>query len=608
MRSHSIIRTLAGLSFAAAVAMPAIGAEKPNGEVLFYEKCANCHVMGTPDGRAPLVDALAKRSRHSIVVALASGTMWLQGLGLSNDEHAALAEFIVPNDTVVKDMSGENMCKTVTPISAKYAEINWNGWGNGPANTRHQANTTINAANVPKLKLKWVFGLQDESTTFGQQTIAGGRAFFGVGNGTVFALDADSGCTIWAYKAEAAVRTAPNLQKVGDSYFLYFGDASGTAYGINAETGKEVWKSHPEDFHLAKIVGALQFANGLVYVGLDGNDDVAAGDPKYPCCSFRGSVVALDATTGKQVWKSFTNSEAPHFIKKKRNGVDLIAPSGAGIWSSPTLDPKHNTLYVTTGDCHSAPAGDACDSVIAYSMDKGEKKWLFQATKGDGYNLSCSRVKDSETCEVGAPDSDFSSSAILVERPNGKRMLLAGQKSGVMHALDADTGKVLWQTRVSTYGVAGGIVWGSAADDKAVYAGSLTPLTDDAGEPMESAGVTAVDIDTGRVLWRSLIPKGPDCKPGSFRCKSTISAALTSVPGVVFVPARDGHLRAFATKDGALLWDYNSKVAYETVNGIRAEGGTFGSPGATIVGDSLYIGSGYRDAIGNAIIAFEVPK
>ncbi len=609
MISISLRRVLLVGGLTAAIAVPAIAAEAPNGEVIFYEKCASCHVQGTPDGRAPLVDALAKRTRHSIVVALASGTMWLQGLGLTDSEHEAVAAFLVPNDKAPKDLSAANMCTKVTPISAKYGQINWNGWGNGLGNTRHQTDTTLTAANVPKLKLKWVFGLQDEATSFGQQTVAAGRSFFGIGNGTVFALDAESGCTIWSFKADTSVRTAPNLQKVGNKYFLYFGDSAGSIYGVDAETGKFAWKAHPESFNLAKIVGAVQYADGRVYVGIDGNDDVAAGDLKYPCCTYRGSVVSLDAVTGKLIWKTWTIPEEPRFMGKKKNGADWFAPAGAGVWSSPTLDPKRNTMYVTTGDCHVAPAAATCDSVIALEMDSGKVKWVFQATKGDGFNLSCidryAKPGESETCQEGAPDSDFSSSAILVERPNGKRMLLAGQKSGVMHALDADTGKVLWQTRVSLYGVGGGIMWGSSADNNAVYIGSVTPLAGQAGNSLGAPGTTALDIDTGEVLWRALAPK-PDCTPGP-RCSVSVSAGITSIPGVVFVPSRDGHLRAYASKDGALIWDFNSKREFETVNGIKAQGGTFGSAGATIVGNSLYVGAGYRDPVGgNAIIAFEV--
>jgi len=609
--SYFYRRGLMAAGLAIAIAGPAAAAEEINGEVIFYERCASCHVPVTEsDGRAPPVEALAQRSRRSITVALASGSMWIQGLSLTHAEHAALAEFLVPDDVAGRapDLSGANMCKSVKPLDARINEPSWNGWGVDSKNARYQTNTTLNASNIPKLKIKWAFGLQDMSTTFGQPTIVGGRMFLGTGNGMVFALDADEGCTVWTYKADASVRTAPNIQKIDGRYMIFFGDSMGNLYGNDAETGKGIWKVRHDDYRLSKIVGALQYHDGKLYVGLNGNEDVAAGDLMYPCCTYRGSVISMDAKTGALIWKTYTVKEEPVFIKKRSNGVDMFGPAGAGIWTSPTLDPKHNLVYVTTSDCHVDPASDACDAIIAYSMDKGKRMWIFQATEGDGFNIACVRPdRDKiETCQKGAPDSDFASSAILSERPNGKRILLAGQKSGVMHAVDADTGKVLWQTRVGLNALAGGIVWGSAADDKAVYVASLTPLTDEAGKKIGPPGLTALDIDTGKVLWRAFTPEKPTCA-GQPRCTGGLAAAVTLIPGAVIAPSKDGQLRAYSTKDGAVLWDYNALRDFETVNGIKAFGGSFGSAGATVAGNSLYVGSGYRgDPKGNAVLAFEL--
>ena len=451
----------------------------------------------------------------------------------------------------------------------------WNGWGADGANTRFQAATL----DATKLKLKWAFGFPGVKSVLGQPSLVGGRIFIGVDTGTVYALDANSGCVFWTFQADAGVRTAITV----DGRAAYFGDLKANVYSVNAATGEQLWKVHVEDHPTARITGAPKVFENRVYVPIASGEEGAGRNPKYPCCTFRGSVVALDAATGKQVWKTYTIADAP-----KANG-NRWAPAGAGVWNSPTIDPKRRALYIGTGDAYTEPAAKTTDAVMAMDLDSGKILWSVQDTENDAWLAGCDGAARSENCpkELG-PDHDFGAPPILKTLADGRTILVAGQKSGNVWAHDPDKkGAVLWRTALvsNTTEFGGKIIWGGSADDQNSYFG------------LGTGGIAAVQLRDGERKWFTpLSPKGQD-------------GPLTAIPGAVFSGGWDGVLRALSSIDGHVLWEYNTAQEYKTVNGVAAKGGSMGAAGPIVAGGMLIASSGYigvKNGIpGNVLLVFE---
>jgi polyvinyl alcohol dehydrogenase (cytochrome) len=495
----------------------------------------------------------------------------------------------------------------------------WNGWGVSLSNSRFQEASAagLTAAEVPRLKLKWAFGFQGDSSASAQPTIAGGRIFVGSQGGKVYSLSADSGCVEWWVDAPASVRSAVVIGRVetesGPTFAAFFGDVSGTVYAVAAATGKLLWKTKVESHPAARITGSPVFYAGRLYVPVSSSEEVSAMTPDYQCCRFRGSVVALDGATGKQVWKTYTINEEASPTKKNRNGVQLWGPSGAAIWSTPTIDAKKNRLYVTTGDNYSHPSTGNSDAFLAMDLDSGKILWSRQITSADVWNTAC-RVPDKTNCpESSGPDFDFGASPILVTLPDGRRALVAGQKSGVVYAIDPDKGgEVIWQARIGKGGTLGGIEWGSAVDQSNVYVGlsdigrivlSNSLATD--ADPKQGGGMFALSLDKGERVWYTPPPGCGERK----RCSPAQSAAVSAIRGVAFSGSVDGHLRAYNSKNGDILWDFDTVGPYKTINGVEARGGSMDGGGPAIGGGMLFVNSGYAiwgGMPGNVLLALSV--
>jgi polyvinyl alcohol dehydrogenase (cytochrome) len=334
-------------------------------------------------------------------------------------------------------------------------------------------------------------------------------------------------------------------------------------------------------------------------------EETAGRDAKYECCTFRGSLLALDAYTGKILWKSFTVQQEPKPFKKNSAGTQMHGPAGGAIWSAPTLDLKRKLIYVGTGNSYTDIESEHTDAIVAFDMVAGKIKWVNQVTPKDSFLVGCGRAGSAGNCpEKNGPDYDFGSSPVLRTLPNGKQILLGGQKSGVMWAFDPDeNGKVLWQTKVGNGGALGGIEWGFAADAENVY----IPVADPGGAARKP-GLTALKMTTGEQLWH--VPAPPaKCSWGATRCNNSQSAAATVIPGVVFSGTSDGRLRAYSTKDGAIIWEVDTAQPIDTVNAGQAKGGTLDGGGPTVANGVLYTNSGYGRLIGypgNLLLAFTV--
>jgi polyvinyl alcohol dehydrogenase (cytochrome) len=488
-------------------------------------------------------------------------------------------------------------CANTPRLGDISAIASWNGWGPDASNARFQsaAAAQIPADQVTKLKVKWAFGFPGVKAVLGAPVIAGGRVFLGVDTGNVYSLDAATGCQYWSFQADGSVRSAVTMDRVSGRYLAFFGDLKANAYALDAATGEMVWKVHMDDHPRALITAAPKVFEGRVYVPVASGEEGAGVNPNYACCTFRGSVVALDAATGRQIWKTFTIADESKQVGKNSNGVARWAPAGGGVWNSPTIDAKRRALYIGTGDAYTEPAPKTTDSILALDLTTGKILWSVQDTENDAWLVGCNGAKVPENCPKGlGPDHDFGSSPILKTLAGGRTLLIAGQKSGNVWAHDVDNkGAVVWRTALvnNTTEFGGKIVWGGTADDQNAYFG-LGP-----------GGIGAIQLRDGERKWFTTLQPAPAVAthPGQ-------DGALSAIPGVVFSGGFDGVLRALASDTGRVIWEFNTVQDFQTVNGVAAKGGSISVSGPTIAGGMLYVGSGYigvRNGMpGNVLLAF----
>ena len=603
------------LAFALAIVL----AQTPSGSAVFDNHCASCHA-GT-DPRVPAVAALRQRTPQAIVDALAAGVMWQQGAELTDAERRAVAEFLgargpaqarpgassgaraPDNGARAFQASDANRCASPAPMNLAKGP-RWNGWGADLANTRFQpaAQAGLTAAQVPTLTLKWAFGFPNASSARAQPTIYGGRLFVGSQSGTVYALDAVSGCTIWTFQAQAAVRSAITIGPRGSGSVAYVGDGKANAYAIDAATGALLWTRNLDEHPSARVTGAPTLFENRLYVPIASGEEGQGNNPKYECCTFRGSLVALDIAGGALAWKTFTIATEAKPIGKNASGTPRWGPSGAGIWSSPTIDPKRRLIYAATGNMYTEPQQGTSDAIMAMDLATGAIRWTAQATPKDVFVVGCNQPNPANCpAEVG-PDFDFGSSPIIATLANGKELIVDGQKSGVGWAFDPDArGAVMWQYRAAKGSALGGMEFGSAVDaDNAYFA-----VAD--GNSPQPGGLHAVKLATGERAWYAP-PPAPKCAPGR-GCNAAILAAITVIPGVVFTGSNDGGVRGYSTKDGSLIWEFDTNRTFETVNGVPANGASISGPGPVVAGGMLYVNSGYGalgGRPGNVLLAFGV--
>ncbi|HEV3330851.1 MAG TPA: PQQ-binding-like beta-propeller repeat protein [Bryobacteraceae bacterium] len=501
---------------------------------------------------------------------------------------------------VIAQNSPSKPCPSNPGLGNSSAKPSWNGWGAGLTNARFQdaAGAQLAPDQVTRLKLKWAFGFPGAKSVYGQPTVVAGRVFVGVDTGAVYSIDAGSGCSYWSFQAADGVRSAVSIGpgRTTGEYLAYFGDLKGNVYALNAATGEQVWKTQADTHPGARITGATQLYQNRLYVPVASDEEVRAVDAAYQCCTFRGSVLALDTLTGRQVWKTYVIPEAPKATAKNAKGTQQFGPSGGGVWNSPTLDPKRHALYVGTGDAYTAPAPKTTDAILALDMDSGKVLWSAQDLAGDAWVVSCIEGRgSSENCPKDAgPDFDFGSSPMLRTMPNGKNLLIAGQKSGIIWAHDPDRkGAVAWKTSVASKKPApqGQVNFGGSADDKNAYFG------------LDSGGIVALSLTNGERLWFT------DIQPEGGRHGGQ-DAAVSTIPGVLFSGGWDGVLRALSTSDGKILWTFDMLRDFDTVNGVPAKGGSMGSSGPTVAGGMVFAGAGYpgvqNGRNGNVLLAFAV--
>jgi polyvinyl alcohol dehydrogenase (cytochrome) len=569
----------------------------------FSDRCSKCHDNGV--GGAPDRHALNGYTPEQVLTSMTTGSMAKYTDGLTDLQKRVIAVYVGGRpfgsfaEGDLKQM--KNTCPAGQPWTVSKTAP-WSQWGADISNTRYQPTPGLTADQVPRLKLKWAFGFPNANSGYGQPSYVDGRVFVGSDTGWIYAINAETGCAFWSFRANAGVRTPVVVSGVIKGRRLaFFGDIRANLYALDATTGKLVWTQRADLHRLARLTGAPVLHGSTLYVPISSLEESGAGNANYPCCTFRGALSAYNVTTGKLLWKTYTIDEPAKPTTVTSKGTQLYGPAGASLWSAPTLDLKRNAIYVATGNGYTMPAPDTSDAVMAFDLKTGHRLWANQLRAADGYVRDCPgkyrpnvpTANASETCPTPlGPDVDFGNSPILRKIPDGRTLIIIGQKDGNAWALDPDKkGAVVWQKLIGL-GIdkgGGGMQWGSAADDTQAY----FPLT----RGGKGLGLAAVALGTGEITWRAT-PAIAGLAP------------VSVIPDVIFEGSNMGELYAYSTKDGKELWHYDTNRDFTTVNGVEAKGGGFGgAAGPIIAGGMVLTTSGNSDLFGgplrgNVLLAF----
>ena len=582
------------------------------GSELYKEHCASCHEGQVY--KAPNAYWLGIMSAKNLYNTMASGIMQQQASALSEQERRQIVEHLVQQP--FEEAFVEPKYSACRGDAAKFTAFNEGertGWGVDTRRFVPKDVANLDKDDISRLKLKWSFGFPGAMRARSQPTVAMGAIFVGSQDGTVYALDLESGCVRWAYEASAEVRTGvvvANHSILGE--LAFFGDLIANVYAVKATTGELVWKVSADNHHSATLTGTPAFFNDRLYVPVSSLEVIPAADPKYECCTFRGHVRALNASDGATAWDSYSVDVESVIVGATSLGTRILAPSGAPVWTSPTIFASANMLIFGSGENYSSPADDNSDSIIAVRLDTGERIWQRQNVEGDAWNVACMMENNPNCPKEDGPDHDQASSPLLISIPSGDSILVAGQKDGRVFAIDAQTGqKKLWEVDIARGSIQGGIHFGMAADGTVVYA-PVNDMNDTRnGEWLDPEkarpGMTAIDAVTGKILWSHL--QDNVCGKDRKTCDPGISAPVTAIPGAVVAGHLDGFLRIYDKETGSVLWEYDTARSFETVNGVEAFGGSMSGAGPTVAQGHLISNSGYGlyfHEPGNALLVYSV--
>ncbi|MEP6548840.1 MAG: PQQ-binding-like beta-propeller repeat protein [Gammaproteobacteria bacterium] len=588
--------------------------EKLPGAAIYHQRCQHCHEGQI--AKAPSRTFIEMMTPEAIHRALSVGIMRTQTTGLSDADERHVAEYLsgLPFGAA-RPPSAPNCTGTAMRFDLQ-REPDVVGWGFGFENTHFvpKAAAGLAPADISRLKVKWAFSYPASVRARSQPTFAYGALYVGSQSGTVYALDAHSGCIRWTFETTTEVRTpivVPANQ--GPTKRAYFGDLIGRVYALDAVTGRELWRQRVDDHPSATVTGSPAYYNGTLYVPVSSLEE-ATVDPTYPCCTFRGSVVAFDAATGRRLWQRYMIDEPPQQVGVTGAGTKVFAPSGAAIWNSPTVDVKRDLLYVGTGNNYTGPADSRSNAVVALDLKTGQIKWTWQVVAGDAWNVGCMVGLDSCPANSG-PDADLGSGIILGTLPDRSERLFFGLKSGLVMALDAGQhDRALWSNRVGRGSIQGGVQFGMAYDGIHLY----VPISDmansmdasnkqrDASAGAPRPGLYALDPVSGKVLWQS---RADDICKGRQFCDPGILSSIAAIPGAVFAGHMDGRLRAYDADSGRVLWQYDTTQNQTALGGAAVHGGTIGGGGPVIHDGMVYTNSGYGMYFhmpGNVLLAFSV--
>lgn len=594
-----------------------LAADPPDAEALYAARCAMCHELGV---LAPTRAQLAGLSVEEIEAALWHGTMQEHANGLGRPERLALArKLAAPGGATPRREPGVTRCVPADPVAVTARTLNdWPGWSRDARFQRYLPDATLTPERAARLTLRWAHPFPEHAAFSGagnSVAVRGGVVYAGNLNHWVYALDAARGCALWTFRAEGRVRS--NVALEGDR--IVFGDLLANAYGLDAATGRLRWRTRVDFTPGARITGNVTLHDGVVYVPVSSLEEVQAMKLDLPCCTFRGAVVALDADTGAVKWKTYTIDRYAEYLGENAMGVARYGPSGVPVWSGLSVDAARGVIYAGNGNQFTEPRVETSDAVMALDMVTGAKRWVrslapLEMGGQDIYHLACEAWWDPErrNCSPENPeghgDRDLGAPPLLVTRSDGRDVIVAGTKDGMLYALDPDDkGAVLWSLRVGRGGEVGGIEFGIAADTRHAYA----PVVDMNADLSSNGSLTAVDLLTGRPVWRVEGIAAHCADKPTPPCGNGVLTPPTVAGGVVFVGLLDGTLRAYAADTGEEILVYDTARTYEGVNGLSGRGGSLGNGGPVVTGDAVYVMSGFGmlnvGLPGNVLLAFDLP-
>jgi polyvinyl alcohol dehydrogenase (cytochrome) len=465
------------------------------------------------------------------------------------------------------------------------------------------------------LELAWAIAFPDTSGLRAAPVIIGSTIFYSATDSrSVLALDIDKGCAKWVYKAESRLRSSLAYAEAGDASMLVFTDSRGLVHAIDAQTGESNWiASGQASNNQGMLTGTPVIHEDKVIVPVSGSGVITGGNPNYECCENHGAVTALNVRTGEKLWEYHTMPAAEYTGQVSSTGIKQRGPSGAPIWTTPTVDAERGQIYVTTGENTSHPTTNTSDAIIALNIESGEVNWVFQALENDMWNYGC--TNGGPNCiildDTNSVDFDFGGPAILVES-EGRDILVAGQKSGDLWALNPDTGALIWNQRVGEGTALGGNHWGIATNSERAF----MTINDPAGMNQNTRpGLYTYFVGTGEPSWSYEVQsKCNDQRSKRLRrCDSMygFSATPLSVDGAVITGGLDGRLFVFNSDSGELIFEYDTVKDYETVNGVKGYGGSIDSHSIAAGSGMVFVGSGYgqfRQVAGNVLLAFKPGK
>jgi polyvinyl alcohol dehydrogenase (cytochrome) len=608
-----------------ALATSASAQSESAGVAQYFTNCASCHESNEPGHQAPKTSVLKQMAPERILEIMTTGSMRNMAVGLSDADKRLIAEWVggrkIDGELVGAAEKMPNRCASSPQVRQSGAPA-WNGWGVDYRNSRSQPASAagLTPGQVSRLQLKWAFGFPGATALYGQ-TVHEGRLYVTSNAGYVYSLDAETGCVHWGFRADSVVRSGFTIGQINPKdprLLMFFGDIRGNAYALSASTGEQVWKTLTDPHPLARITGTPVLFEGRLFVPVASLEEPESGQADYACCTFRGYVSTLEAATGKQIWKTYTIPETPRVVGKNSRGKDMLAPAGGGIWATPTLDIKRRAIYVTTGNAFAGTPKTA-NAIMAMNIDTGKVLWSMQALPADTWHNGCPQIIPGgawparaggagrggraggpaipyppENCPaVLGPDWDFAAPAALATTTDGRDILIAPQKQGLVWAVNPDNGQVLWKQDVARE-IAGGrgeTLFGGAVDNEKAYFGLI------------SSAHLALDLKTGEEVWYTPLaaPQGRENQRG-------VVGAVTLIPGALLSGARDGMIRATSSRTGQLLWEFDSAKEFTTVNGVPARGGSAASGGPVVANGMVFIGSGYPGfqggQPGNVLLAF----
>ena len=610
----AVFAALAAGAGLAGAAESEAGPAAVSGAEVWQQACAGCHERA--EMRLITREDMRAMSPAHLGFVMTHGKMKMQAAALSREERDALVAYLAPGGEAGFAVAAEDRC---TDASIDTGEVQVAHYGLDAANSRHQPGSAVGRANVVNAEVAWVFGLPATSEVRSQPVVTSDTVFAAVPSGHLFALGRESGCVKWHRDLARPIRSSLTLGEVRGEPALIFQDASAEVFAVDPYNGSTIWSASAALSDMSVGTGSIVQHEGRLFVPVSSSDVSAAMDETHECCRGHGGVVALDADTGERLWEMHTTEEA---TPRGRNsvGTQLWGPSGVPVWTTPAVDGEAGRIYIGTGENTSLPTTDTSDALMALDMATGEVLWTYQATADDAFNMSCSYFGESgPNCprETPGPDHDFGGSVSTATLAGGRKVVVAGQKSGVVHVVDAKTGEPVWTRKIGIGSALGGVHWGISLGNGRIYAPNADPdyiPSDETPQP----GLYTLDLETGEPLWAYRAERGcevdmaaaeetawPECSP-----RYAFSAAPVSTEELVLAGALDGKLRAFDAAGGELLWTFDTARAWDSVSGVAAHGGAIDNAGVQVAGDMIFVLSGYgafRQMPGNALIALKVP-